>query len=748
MTKVIERNTTIPARRTEVVPHRRGQPARRRHRRAAGRAGARGRQPGARPVPAGEHPAGAARRAADRGHLRHRRQRHPERLRPGQGHRRRAGHHDQRELATSTRPRSSGWSPTPSATGPRTRGCAQEVDARNELDAVAYQVERRLGELGDAVPAHERARAEMLVADARQAVKEEAPLDRVRVADRRAAAGLPGPGGRPASDAGGPAAPDGGRRSGPGGRRTTTSSTPSSPRAEPMPMTEPASRRRRAEPPAGPARRPGRPASRRRPRGGAGRERRPRDAELEDRLAARARRPGQPAQAVRPGARARAGGRAGPGRRGVAAGARQPRAARSSTPTADPASIVEGVRAVRDQAVARAGRGSATRAEDEVGEPFDPARHEAVGVVDDRGRRRRAPSSQVVRPGYGDGERQLRPGRGRGRRPGPELTADGRATSTRSSGCRGREPPRRSSRRTASWPARYHPDVNKDPAAEERFKEITEAYDVLSDPEHAPPLRRVRRGLPAGPGGRATGARRRRRRRPAARRPARPRGRAAAARRQRRLRRRRASRTSTSRTCFGGMFGGRGRRGAAGRSPAPTRRPSSTLTVEEAYRGGRRTITLAGPGRPAHARGRRSRPGSPTASGSGWPGRAAGAAATAPPGDLYLVVRHRAAPALPGRRAATSTSTCRWPRGRRRSARPSPVDTPAARPRCACPPGTSSGRRLRLRGRACPTRAGTPGDLLRRGQDHGAADSSTDEERRAVRGAGRGRRHSTRGGGR
>ena len=45
----------------------------------------------------------------------------------------------------------------------------EEVDARNELDAVAYQVERRLAELGDAAPAHERARAEMLVADARQA---------------------------------------------------------------------------------------------------------------------------------------------------------------------------------------------------------------------------------------------------------------------------------------------------------------------------------------------------------------------------------------------------------------------------------------------------------------------------------------------------------------------------------------------------------------------------------------------------
>src|SRR6187431_1797654 len=56
----------------------------------------------------------------------------------------------------------------------------QQVDARNELDAVAYQVERQLAEGGDAIPSHERARAEMLVTDARQAIKEEAPLERLR----------------------------------------------------------------------------------------------------------------------------------------------------------------------------------------------------------------------------------------------------------------------------------------------------------------------------------------------------------------------------------------------------------------------------------------------------------------------------------------------------------------------------------------------------------------------------------------
>src|SRR5262245_3025585 len=92
----------------------------------------------------------------------------------------------------------------------------QLVDARNELDARAYQVERRLGELGGSVQAHERARAELLVAEARQAVKEEAPLDRLRslTADlqqihhgllaRGAGGGPGGTGGAPRPPGGGP----------------------------------------------------------------------------------------------------------------------------------------------------------------------------------------------------------------------------------------------------------------------------------------------------------------------------------------------------------------------------------------------------------------------------------------------------------------------------------------------------------------------------------------------------------------
>ncbi|MCU1452438.1 MAG: chaperone protein DnaK [Acidimicrobiales bacterium] len=56
----------------------------------------------------------------------------------------------------------------------------EEVEARNELDSVAHQVERRLNELGDQVPMHEKARAEALITDARQAIDEQAPIDRLR----------------------------------------------------------------------------------------------------------------------------------------------------------------------------------------------------------------------------------------------------------------------------------------------------------------------------------------------------------------------------------------------------------------------------------------------------------------------------------------------------------------------------------------------------------------------------------------
>jgi len=56
----------------------------------------------------------------------------------------------------------------------------QEIETRNEADALAYQVERKLREYGDRVPVQEKARVEQLLNELRRALKEEAPIDRIR----------------------------------------------------------------------------------------------------------------------------------------------------------------------------------------------------------------------------------------------------------------------------------------------------------------------------------------------------------------------------------------------------------------------------------------------------------------------------------------------------------------------------------------------------------------------------------------
>jgi molecular chaperone GrpE len=76
---------------------------------------------------------------------------------------------------------------------------------------------------------------------------------------------------------------------------------------------------------------------------------------------------------------------------------------------ADPAVILDGVRAVREQALqVLAGLGFPQR--DDLGAGFDPSRHEAVATRPDPD----APEGSVVevlQPGYGNGDRQLRPAR-------------------------------------------------------------------------------------------------------------------------------------------------------------------------------------------------------------------------------------------------------------------------------------------------------------------------------------------------
>ena len=56
----------------------------------------------------------------------------------------------------------------------------EEADIRNQADSAAYQAERQLRDLGDRAPAHIKARAEQLIADIRQALQANAPIDRLR----------------------------------------------------------------------------------------------------------------------------------------------------------------------------------------------------------------------------------------------------------------------------------------------------------------------------------------------------------------------------------------------------------------------------------------------------------------------------------------------------------------------------------------------------------------------------------------
>ncbi|MEU1998268.1 nucleotide exchange factor GrpE [Nocardia gamkensis] len=73
----------------------------------------------------------------------------------------------------------------------------------------------------------------------------------------------------------------------------------------------------------------------------------------------------------------------------------------------DPQAVVEGVKAIRDQAVQVLAQLGFER-HDEVGVPFSPELHEVVSVVSQPD----VPSGtviEVLRPGYGEDGRQLRP---------------------------------------------------------------------------------------------------------------------------------------------------------------------------------------------------------------------------------------------------------------------------------------------------------------------------------------------------
>ena len=264
---------------------------------------------------------------------------------------------------------------------------------------------------------------------------------------------------------------------------------------------------------------------------------------------------------------------------------------------------------------------------------------------------------------------------------------------------------------------KFHPDVNKDPAAEMKFKEVGEAYEVLKDPDKrkkydqfgtawkraeqtgAPPP--GWEGMPfdfgqgfdfggfgggsspegfssffemlfggGGPGGPGGAGRR------------------------------------TARG-FGGGFGGRPGGWGGGDTEAQI-----SLSLEEAVRGGSREITLADP-----MSGQRRtlsvripegiRPGQKIRlSGQGQAGPNG-----SPSGDLYLKVDVQPDPRfrIEGSDLHTHVAVAPWEAALGGEAE---VETPTGPVRVRIPAGSSSGRKIRLRGRGLSAGKGEKGDLL------------------------------------
>ena len=254
---------------------------------------------------------------------------------------------------------------------------------------------------------------------------------------------------------------------------------------------------------------------------------------------------------------------------------------------------------------------------------------------------------------------------------------------------------------------KFHPDVSKEPNAEERFKELQEAYEVLKDPEKRAAYDQLGARWKAGQefrpppdwgrdfefsGGFAGGRD-----------------------------------EADFSDFFASLFGAGspfGRAGRAGGAPRGGYAPSGQdhyarieISLEDAYRGGAHTIELKSPELQADGhvvvKPRALRVTIPAGILEGQQIRLAGQGSSAVgrgrPGDLYLEVAFRPHPLfhVEGRDITLTLPVAPWEAALGATV---PVPTPGGPVDMRIPPGARAGQKLRLKGRGLPGPGGSAGD--------------------------------------
>jgi len=244
---------------------------------------------------------------------------------------------------------------------------------------------------------------------------------------------------------------------------------------------------------------------------------------------------------------------------------------------------------------------------------------------------------------------------------------------------------------------KYHPDVSKEPDAEERFKEVNEAYEVLKDPEKRRAYDQLGANWRAGeefrpppgwdhhfefrtePGFSGLGD---------------------------------DQFSDFFESLFGNAFGrGAGRQGAGMRTRGGDQHLDLEITVEEAFGGGQRTLRLQTQSSKGAPHTRTLNVHIPAGVTNGQQIRLAGqgsAGVGGPSGDLFLTIhiKHHPRYRVEGKDLFIQLPIAPWEAALGANIE---IASPAGRVGLKVPPGSQTGRKLRLKGRGLPGRPA--GDL-------------------------------------